>query len=121
MQGADSFLYYISEVNSMSLFKPKSKIILNDTLKSELDNFEVDSGKGASVYTHKKEEKRTTFADMVGDDVFFENKDLNRVDNDNLDKGIKSGVKDTFVEIIVLIGVLTFAISLFFVIFKYIV
>ena len=55
----------------MMLFQPKSKIKVSKDLAGRLDEANPDDIRGVSVYTHGVERKAETFADLVGDDVFF--------------------------------------------------
>lgn len=101
----------------MKLFQPKSKIHLSESLKEQLDDFEPNVGKGVSVYTHKDEVKKQTFADLVGDDVYFGNEE----EKNGTDEVKKSGGSKSIVELMVLLVLLALVFATFYIVFKFLI
>lgn len=106
----------------MSLLKPKSKIVLTEDLKKHIDDYETVNSittkipKGMAVYVHGDEHKQDSFADLVGDDVFFGEAE----ENTEEDKSVKKAGFSWFIDFLILVGIFSFGFILIFVINKYV-
>ena len=91
----------------MSLLRPKSKVVLTDSLKEKLDNYEiVDSStaketKGVKVFKAEKERKQNNFADLVGDEIFFEDVEKEEEHDDE-----KKADFSCLIDILIILGLL---------------